>query len=89
MNTALLLVPFEFVASAAPHLLIIIILSESRGWEPFTSNNEDEYPEEGLYRDFFIIQMDKSTCRSNNRGVAIFGYPGKQTIDVTPFAEFM
>ena len=25
--------------------------------------------------------MDKSTCQSNNRGVGIFGYPGKPTID--------
>ena len=25
--------------------------------------------------------MDKSTCQSNNRGVGIFGYPGKPTVD--------
>ena len=31
--------------------------------------------------------MDKSTCQSNNRGVGIFGYPGKPTIDVTLLLE--
>ena len=31
--------------------------------------------------------MDKSTCQSNNRGVGIFGYPGKPTIDDTLLLE--
>ena len=51
------------------------------GWEPFTSDNDDDYPEEGCFCDYFTIQMDKSTCQSNNRGVGTFGYPGKPTID--------
>ena len=53
---------------------------ESRGLEPFTSDNDDDCPEEGSFREYFIIQMDKSTCQSNNRGVGIFGYPGKPTV---------
>ena len=54
---------------------------ESRGWEVFTSDTEEDYPTDGTYRDFFIVQTDKSTCQSNNRQVRIFGYPGVPTID--------
>ena len=34
-----------------------------------------------------MIQMDKSTCHSNNRDVGIFGYPGKPTVDATLLLE--
>ena len=61
------------------HLERIVI--ESRGWEIFTSDNEEHYPEHGTFRDYFIVQADKSTCQSNNRTVGIFGYPGIPTID--------
>ena len=54
---------------------------ESRGWEAFTSDTEEDYLTDGTYRDFFIVQADKSTCQSNNRQVAILGYPGVPTID--------
>ena len=54
---------------------------ESRGWEAFTSDTEEDYLTDGTYRDFFIVQADKSTCQSNNRQVGIFGYPGVPTID--------
>ena len=57
-----------------------ITIIESRGWEIFTSDEED-YPENGTFRDYFIVQADKSTCQSNNRTVGIFGYPGVPTID--------
>ena len=61
------------------HLERIVI--ESRGWEIFTSDNEEHYPEHGTFRDYFIVQADKSTCQSNNRTAGIFGYPGVPTID--------
>ena len=60
---------------------------ESRGWEIFTSDNDDDYPEDGQFRDFFVVQMDKSTCQSNNRQVGIFGYPGVPTKDVALLLE--
>ena len=64
-------------------------LIESRGWEVLNSENEneDDYPPKNTYRDFFIIQMDKSTCQSNNRQVGIFGYRGVPTIDARLLLE--
>ena len=54
---------------------------ESRGWEMFNSDNDDDNPNNGPWRDWFIVQADKSTCQSNNGQVDIFGYPGVPTID--------
>ena len=34
-------------------------LIESRGCEPFTSENDDDYPKAGSFRDFFIISLFK------------------------------
>ena len=48
---------------------------ESRGHKAYKTLND--YP--GEPKDFFIVQMDKSTCQSNNRADGIFGYPGKPT----------
>ena len=56
--------------------------TKSRGWEAFASDNEDEYPEKGQFRDFFVVQMDKITCQSNNRKLWIFDNPGIPTQDV-------
>ena len=60
---------------------------ESRGWEVFTSDNDDDYPEDGSFRDYFVVQADKSTCQSNNRAKGIFGYPGIPTIDAKLILE--
>ena len=62
---------------------------ESRGWEKLNSDNEneDEYPEDGTYRDYFVVQADKSTCQSNNRAVEIFGYKGLPTLDAKLLLE--
>ena len=49
--------------------------------------NEDDYSEDGLFRDFFIVHMIESTCQRNNRGLEKFGYPGKPTIDATLLLE--
>ena len=54
-----------------------IIIIESRGWEIFTSDKEEDYPENGTFCDYFIVQADKSTCQSNNRTVGT----GVPTID--------
>ena len=48
---------------------------ESRNHKPYKILAD--YPDEP--KDFFIVQMDKSTCQSNNRADGIFGYPGKPT----------
>ncbi len=47
----------------------------------FNSDNDDDNPKDGAWRDWFIVQADKSTCQSNNRQNGIFGYPGVPTID--------
>ena len=60
---------------------------ESRGYEPFTEEHGDEMPAEGEYRDFFVVQMDKSTCQSYNRGTGIFGYKGVPTRDAVLLLE--
>ena len=58
---------------------------ESRGWEKFNSDNEgkdyENYPKPGTFRDFFVVQADKSTCQSYNLKVGIFGYRGVPTVD--------
>ena len=58
---------------------------ESRGWEKFNSDNEgkdcENYPKPGTFRDFFVVQADKSTCQSYNLKVGIFGYQGVPTVD--------